>query len=219
MFVFRRRTFFIYLVLILLVCALVLAGCRSSSPPLDEGNGGGDENGNGDEGEDDNGNGDGGGGGNGGGDEDENGEVDISRFYGTWGSSDLDPSIEFTVGELIEEVEDPFVDGTIDYYFKGEIKCSVLAGGEQIITEKPDWPDKKDQIDVKEYLDSNGKKTAFLYVSGGQDLQESGTVSWNAVFEGNSLVATVTIKNKDGEIVFSSIDELKTIKFTKVSSP
>lgn len=209
MFVFRRRTFFVYLVLILLVCSLVLAGCRSSSPPQDEGNG---NNGGGD----DNGNGDGGGGG----DEDENGEVDITRFYGTWISSDLNPSIEFTVGELIERAPNEWAETIIESYFKGEIKCSVLAGGKQTITEKP-IPGKMDQISVKEDTDSEGKKTALLYVSGGQDLQDSGTVSFNALFEGDNLVAMVTIKNKDGETVFSSIDglKIKPITFTKFSSP
>lgn len=209
MFAFRRKNFFVYLVLILLVCSLVLAGCRSSSPPQDEGNG---NNGGGD----DNGNGDGGGGG----DEDENGEVDITRFYGTWISSDLNPSIEFTVGELIERAPNEWAETIIESYFKGEIKCSVLAGGKQTITEKP-IPGKMDQISVKEDTDSEGKKTALLYVSGGQDLQDSGTVSFNALFEGDNLVAMVTIKNKDGETVFSSIDglKIKPITFTKFSSP
>jgi len=65
------------------------------------------------------------------------GEVDISRLYGTWRSSDLYPSIEFTVGELIERAPNEWAETIIDSYFKGEIKCSVLAGGEQTITEKP----------------------------------------------------------------------------------
>ena len=87
MFAFRRKNFFVYLVLILLVCSLVLAGCRSSLPPQDEGNGNGNGNGGGDENED----------------KDENGDGDLSWLQGTWRSSDLDPSIEFTIGELMKK--------------------------------------------------------------------------------------------------------------------
>jgi|GEM_PF-5903935 len=211
MFAFRRKNFFVYLVLILLVCSLVLAGCRSSLPPQDEGNGNGNGNGGGDEDEDKDK------------DKDKNGEGDLSWLQGTWRSSDLDPSIEFTIGELIERVPNEFVEGMFDYYFKGEIKSPWLAGGERIITEKPDWPAKKDKINVLESINSETgeKDTSLLYVWGGHDLENSNIVQVVAPFEGkkNSFDASVVIKDKDGETLYNSFDELEVIKFTKVSSP
>lgn len=197
MYTFRRKGFLVYLVLILLVCSLVLAGCRSSSPPQDHGNGGG--------------------GGNGGGD----GEVDISWFQGTWRSNDpVDPEVEFTVGELIERSVHQGT-GIITYHFKGEINCSVLPGGKQTIIEKQKtdvYPAIIDTIHLVDY--TNG--TVELYVVGGHNLEDSGIVDLRAIKgTGNNLMAYVEIIERnygEEERIYES-DLLYNDKFTRVSSP
>lgn len=193
----RRGRFFVCLVLILLVFSLVLTGCSSSSlPPQDEGNGNG--NGDGDENEDE--------------DENEDGEVDFSWYRGTWKSDpQVQPAVEFTVGEFIESVETTAT-ASINYYFKGSIKCSALSGGEQIITEIPTG--KIDTIYLSQLIEN--PEIILLYIRGGYDNEEGGTIliqAWKGI--DNNLHGFVAIEDDEN----SYTTEESPDKFTKISSP
>ena len=160
-------------VLLLLVAILMMTGCGGTSNP------GGSNPGDSDPGAD------------------PAGDGPSSALIGTWNSSGINPSIRVILGECLGSINKPELN-VVEYYYKGEVSCSVLKDGKKTISTMPSLSD-IDSICIQKSLDSE-----VLIIMAGLSDDSSGDLSVSGYIESNQLKAVVCIDDPSGNTIYAT---------------